>query len=42
MLCSVETWAMLESLGNARIDFKYSNLINQIYNNASILVKIDD
>lgn len=39
---SVETWAILKSLDSARIDSRYTTLIKQIYENASMQVRIDD
>lgn len=39
---SVEIWAVLESLENARIDSRYTNIIKNIYENASIQIKLDE
>ena len=39
---SVETWAVIESLENARIDSRYTNIIKNIYENATIQIKLDD
>lgn len=39
---SVETWSLLESLDNARVDSRYTQIIKNIYENATLQVKIDD
>lgn len=41
-LDSIETWTVIESLENARIDSRYTNIIKNIYENASIQIKLDD
>lgn len=37
---SVESWAVIQSLRNARIDHRYTNLIDNIYNNATVRVTL--
>lgn len=39
---SVETWAVLNAMNEARIDTRYSNLIKHIYENATLQVAIDE
>lgn len=37
---SVETWAVLDALRNARVDHRYIDIINSIYKNATLKVAI--
>jgi Reverse transcriptase (RNA-dependent DNA polymerase) len=39
---SIETWQILMSMDNARIDSRYTTLIKNIYQNASMHIKIDE
>lgn len=39
---SIELWAIINAMYNARIDSRYRNLLRYIYENATIKVKIDD
>lgn len=39
---SLETWAVMEAMSNARIDSRYTNLIEDIYKDATLHVKIDE
>lgn len=39
---SIETWAILNAMNNARIDYRYSNIIRYIYEHATMHVKIEE
>lgn len=39
---SIEIWAILAAMDNARIDSRYSKLIQHIYANATLRIKIED
>ncbi|KAM0735271.1 LINE-1 retrotransposable element ORF2 protein [Formica fusca] len=39
---SIETWAVLRAMDNARIDSRYSNLIRHIYEHATLHVKMEE
>ncbi|RVE53061.1 hypothetical protein evm_002359 [Chilo suppressalis] len=39
---SVESWAVVQALQNARIDYRYTKLIENIYNNATMKVTLVD
>lgn len=39
---SIEKWAFLGAMDQARIDSRYSNIIKNIYENASLQIKIDE
>lgn len=38
---SIEIWAFLSALDDARIDYRYSRLIKDVYGNATFCVQID-
>ena len=39
---SVETWSILESLDECRVDSRYSNLIRYVYENATACIKLHE
>lgn len=39
---SIETWAFLQAMDDARIDSRYTNLLKNIYDNATFHVKINE
>lgn len=39
---SIETWAVLDAMHDARIDSRYTEIIGHVYGNAAMRVKIDD
>lgn len=39
---SIETWAILKSLKNARIDYRYTDIIETIYKRATLKIKLHE
>lgn len=39
---SIEKWAVMDAMGRARIDSRYTNIVRNIYEGATLTVKINE